>query len=83
MVAAQLMEAEISAGIGAEHGEVAPGWRLTHRHGHRDRGREMRVGEIELQIPKKRLGGAYFPSFLGPRRRCEQVIVAVVSAQAR
>ena len=78
MVAAQLMEAEISAEIGAERGEIAPGSRLTYRNGYRDRGWETRVGEIELQIPKKRSGGAYFPSFLEPRRRCEQAIVAVV-----
>ena len=39
---------------------------------------ETRVGEIELAIPKARSGPAYFPSFLEPRRRCEQAIVAVV-----
>jgi putative transposase len=77
-VAAQLMEAEISAEIGAVRGEVAPDSRSTHRNGYRPRGWETRVGEIELQIPKKRSGGAYFPSFLEPRRRCEQAIVAVV-----
>jgi transposase-like protein len=36
------------------------------------------VGEIELLIPKKRSGSSYFPSFLEPRRRSEQAIVAVV-----
>jgi len=78
MVAAQLMEAQISLEIGAERGEVAPDSRSTHRNGYRDRVWETRVGEIALQIPKKRSGGAYFPSFLEPRRRCEQAIVAVV-----
>ena len=63
MVAAQLMEAEISAEIGAERGEIAPGSRLTHRNGYRDRGWETRVGEIELQIPKKRSGGVYSRRF--------------------
>ena len=29
-------------------------------------------------IPKKRSGSAYFPSFLQPRRRSEQAIIAVV-----
>ena len=33
MVAAQLMEAEISGEIGAERGEIAPGSRLTYRNG--------------------------------------------------
>ncbi|HEV7808296.1 MAG TPA: IS256 family transposase, partial [Solirubrobacteraceae bacterium] len=76
IVAAQLMDAEITAQIGAGHGEVSPD-RVTHRNGYRPRGWETRVGDIELQIPKKR-SGSYFPSFLEPRRRCEQAIVAVV-----
>ncbi len=33
------------------------------------------VGEIELAVPRKRSGEAYFPSFLEPRRPCEQAIV--------
>ena len=77
LVAAQLMDAEITAEIGAAHGEVSAE-RVTHRNGYRPRMWETRVGEIELEIPKKRAGGAYFPSFLEPRRRCEQAIVAVV-----
>ena len=76
LVAAQLMDAEVTAQIGAGHGEVSAD-RVTHRNGYRSRGWETRVGEIELQIPKKR-SGTYFPSFLEPRRRCEQAIVAVV-----
>ena len=77
LVAAQLMDAEITAEIGAAHGVVSA-QRVTHRNGYRPRMWETRVGEIELEIPKKRSGGAYFPSFLEPRRRCEQAIVAVV-----
>jgi transposase-like protein len=77
MVVAQLMEAEISAEIGASHGEVSDA-RLTHRNGYRPRLWETRVGELELLIPRKRSGEAYFPSFLEPRRRSEQAIVAVV-----
>src|SRR5881398_2958256 len=78
LAARELMEAEISEEIGAALGEVAPESRLTHRNGYRPRGWETRVGEIELLIPKKRSGPAYFPSFLEPRRRSEQAIVAVV-----
>ena len=77
LVARELMEAEISAEIGAELGEVAPETRITHRNGYRPRPWETRVGEIELLIPRKRQG-SYFPSFLEPRRRSEQAIVAVV-----
>src|SRR5207344_3427235 len=62
LVARELMEAEISGEIGAELGEVAPESRLTHRNGYRQRGWETRVGEIDLLIPKKRQGPAYFPS---------------------
>ena len=78
LVARELMEAEISEEIGAALGEVAPETRTTHRNGYRPRGWETRVGELELLIPKKRRGPAYFPSFLEPRRRSEQAIVAVV-----
>ena len=77
IVARELMEAEVSAEIGAGRGEVSVE-RLTHRNGYRPRGWETRVGEIELAIPRKRSGAAYFPSFLEPRRRSEQAIVAVV-----
>jgi transposase-like protein len=77
MVVAQLMEAEISAQIGAAHGEVSTD-RTTYRNGYRPRLWETRVGELELLIPRKRSGEAYFPSFLEPRRRSEQAIVAVV-----
>src|SRR3954465_6071951 len=78
LVTRELMEAEISGEIGAELGEVAPEARVTYRNGYRPRAWETRVGEIELLIPRKRSGPAYFPSFLEPRRRSEQAIVAVV-----
>src|SRR5437870_6008899 len=77
LIAHELMEAEITAEVGAELGEVSPA-RVTHRNGYRPRSLETRVGEIELLIPRKRQGPAYFPSFLAPRRRSEQAIVAVV-----
>src|SRR5438128_8376495 len=71
------MESEISSEIGALRGEVSPE-RMTHRNGYRPRLWETRVGELELLVPRKRSGSAYFPTFLEPRRRCEQAIVAVV-----
>lgn len=77
LVARELMEAEISVEVGAERGEVSAE-RVAHRNGYRPRPWETRVGEIELLIPRKRQGPAYFPSFLEPRRRSEQAIVAVV-----
>jgi putative transposase len=75
-VCQQLMEAEVSELIGAEHGERNPE-RLTHRNGYRARPWQTRAGEIELAIPKLRRG-SYFPSFLEPRKRSEQALVSVV-----
>ena len=76
-VVQQLMEAEVSELIGAERGERAPAERLTHRNGYRARSWSTRAGELELAIPKIRRG-SYFPSFLEPRKRSEQALVAVV-----
>jgi putative transposase len=75
-VVQQLMEAEVSELIGAEHGERSPE-RLTHRNGYRPRRWDTRAGELELAIPKIRRG-SYFPSFLEPRRRSEQALVSVI-----
>jgi putative transposase len=73
----ELMEVEVSELIGAELGERRPEDRATHRNGYRPRRWDTRAGEIELQIPKLR-EGSYFPSFLRPRKRSEQALVAVV-----
>ncbi|MFN2617422.1 MAG: IS256 family transposase, partial [Thermoleophilaceae bacterium] len=77
LVARELMEAEITQEIGAGRGEVCPE-RATYRNGYRPRAWETRVGEIELAVPKKRSGEAYFPSFLEPRKPAEQALLAVV-----
>ena len=75
-VAAEIMEAEVAGQVGAELGEVAPE-RVAQRNGYRPRAWDTRAGEIELRIAKLR-SGSYFPSFLEPRRRAEQALVAVV-----
>src|SRR3954453_7294415 len=75
-VVAELMEAEVAGQIGAELGEIAPD-RVTQRNGYRPRAWHTRAGEIELAIPKLR-AGSYFASFLEPRKRSEQALVAVV-----
>jgi transposase-like protein len=74
---AELMEAEVAVLTGAGLGERAPDRRQTQRNGYRPRRWDTRVGELELVIPKLRQG-SYFPSFLEPRRRAEQALVAVV-----
>jgi putative transposase len=73
----EVMDAEIAQLAGAELGERAPGRRSAQRNGYRDRRWDTRVGEIELEIPRLRTG-SYLPSFLEPRRRAEQALVAVV-----
>src|SRR5215218_6128191 len=75
-LAQALMEVEVAAQIGAEHGERAPD-RVTHRNGYRPRDWDTRVGTVELQVPKLRQG-SYFPSLLEPRRRAERALAAVV-----
>src|SRR4051794_2429693 len=72
-----LMEAEVSAMVGATHGERAPDRGLAQRNGSRLREWDTRVGAIELAIPRLRSGPGYFPSFLEPRRRAEQALVDV------
>ena len=68
---------EVSELVGAGRGERAPQERLTHRNGYRPRRWDTRAGELELAIPKLRRG-SYFPSFLEPRKRSEQALVAVI-----
>jgi transposase-like protein len=75
-LAQELMEAEVTAAAGAGYGERNPE-RAARRNGYRQRAWDTRVGSIELAIPKLR-AGSYFPSFLEPRRRSEQALVAVV-----
>jgi putative transposase len=75
-LAQALMEVEVAAQIGAEHGERTP-QRATHRNGYRPRDWDTRVGTVELEIPRLRQG-SYFPSILEPRRRAERALAAVV-----
>src|SRR3954462_2165830 len=77
LVVREIMEAEVAQQIGAELAERARGERVTQRNGYRGRRWDTRVGELELAIPKLR-SGSYFPSFLEPRKRSEQALVAVV-----
>jgi putative transposase len=78
-LARALMEVEVSARVGAEHGERAPDRRVTHRNGYRPRDWDTRVGTVELAVPKLR-AGSFFPSILEPRRRAERALASVVMA---
>ena len=71
-----LMELEVEQKIGASKHERTPE-RKNYRNGHRSRTWKTRVGEIDLAIPKLRMG-SYFPSLLEPRRPTERALLAVV-----
>lgn len=72
-----LMESEVAELAGAGLHERSED-RLVQRNGYRPRTFDTRVGTLELEIPRLRRG-SYFPSFLEPRRRSEQALVAVVA----
>ena len=72
----RLMEVEVEQQIGAGPHERTDE-RTNHRNGYRQRSLETRVGTMDLQIPKLR-SGSYFPSFLEPRKRSEQALIAVI-----
>jgi transposase-like protein len=72
----QLIDLEAEEVIGAGHYERTPE-RQTYRNGSRERQLETRVGEITVNIPKLRKG-SYFPSFLEPRSRTEEALLAVI-----
>lgn len=71
-----IMEAEMTAQVGAGYGERTPE-RLTQRNGYRFRPWDTRVRTLGLCIPKVRQG-IYFPSLLEPRRRSERAILSVI-----
>jgi transposase-like protein len=73
----ELMEAEVSAQIGADRYERS-NERTAQRNGYRPRPWDTRLGTVDLAIPKLRTG-SYFPSWLEPRRRAEQALVAVIT----
>ena len=71
-----LIEAELTAVIGAAPHERS-GTRVGQRNGHRARVVATTAGDLELQIPKLRVG-SFFPSLLERRRRVERALFAVV-----
>jgi putative transposase len=75
--AERMMEAEVQALTGAPHGTRDPAGRQVQRNGYRERSWETRAGHIDLEIPRLRKG-AYFPSFLEPRRTAEKALTAVI-----
>jgi len=71
-----LVENEVTARIGAAHGERTP-TRLAQRNGHRPKLVSTPAGDIEIAIPKLRQG-SFFPELLEPRRRIDRALWAVI-----
>ena len=76
LLAQELMDAEVTALVGAEPHQRTLN-RTTYRNGYRDREWDTRVGTVDLQIPKLR-EGTYFPGLLEPRRRHERALLSVI-----
>ena len=72
----ELIEAELTATIGAAPGERSID-RLTQRNGHRPKLLSTPAGDVELGIPKLR-HGSFFPELLEPRRRIDKALWAVI-----
>ncbi|MFN6354741.1 MAG: IS256 family transposase [Cyanobacteriota bacterium] len=71
-----LIELEVAAYLGADRHERTEE-RLGYRNGYRPRTLTTQAGDIELQIPKLRVG-SFISSILEPRRRVDQALHAVI-----
>jgi putative transposase len=72
-----LLEAGVTAAVGAQLHQRCPDERATHRNGYRERVLTTQVGDLTLAIPKLRQG-SFFPNWLEPRRRVDKALYAVV-----
>ena len=72
----ELIDAELTAAIGAGPHERND-TRSNQRNGTRARLLSTPAGDIELRIPKVRIG-SFFPSLLEPRRRVDRALWAVI-----
>jgi putative transposase len=72
----ELIDAELTAAIGAGPHQRTD-TRTNHRNGGRSRTLSTPAGDVELRIPKVRVG-SFFPSLLEPRRRVDKALWAVI-----
>ncbi len=72
----ELIEAELTARIGAAPGERTAD-RVAQRNGHRPKLVSTPGGDVEVGIPKLRTG-SFFPELLEPRRRIDRALWAVI-----
>jgi len=73
----ELIDAELTGVVGAERYERTD-TRTNQRNGGRPRMLSTPAGDVELQIPKVRVG-SFFPSLLEPRRRVDRALWAVIA----
>ena len=71
-----LIDAELAAAIGAEPHERTD-TRTNQRNGARSRILSTPAGDVELRIPKLRVG-SFYPALLEPRRRVDRALWAVI-----
>ncbi len=72
----ELIDTELTAQVGAEPHERTER-RRNRRNGVRARVLSTPAGDVELRIPKVRVG-SFFPSLLEPRRRVDRALWAVI-----
>ena len=73
----ELIDAELTAAIGAAPHERTDA-RSNQRTGVRSRLLSTPAGDVELRIPKLRVG-SFFPSLLEPRRRVDKALWGVIT----
>jgi transposase-like protein len=71
-----ILEAEMTAHVGAERYERGPG-RSGHRNGYKPRTLTTRVGPLELRVPQDR-EGAFSTEVFGRYQRSEQALVVTL-----
>jgi putative transposase len=72
----QLIDAELTSTVGAEFQEDSEA-RTSQRNGGRPRALSTPAGDVELRIPKRRVG-KFFPPLLEPRRWVDQALWTVI-----
>jgi putative transposase len=77
MVVQELLEAEMSAALGAEKGERTAG-RLGYRSGYYPRTLVTRVGKLELRVPQDR-AGRFSTELFERYQRSEKALVAALA----
>jgi putative transposase len=73
----EILEAEMSAALGAEPGERSAS-RVGYRAGHYTRGLVTRIGKLELRVPRDR-DGHFSTELFGRYQRSEKALVAALA----